>query len=89
MSPGLTASSGGSGPGGVLGTWLTDLLRLTQPGAGNGTASSRRMRGNGPLGCALPPLTDPFWRQKDLAVQVRQPCAGGELQPDSTTAACR
>lgn len=70
-SPGLTGASGGAGPGGVLGTWLTDLLRLTQPSAGSGASSTRRMRGSGPLGCALPPLSDPFWRRADLAVQVR------------------
>jgi hypothetical protein len=70
FAPGVTTSAGGIGAGGVLGTWLNDLLRLTQPSS-TGGGGGQRMRGTSPLGCALPPLTDPFWRRADLASQVR------------------
>ena len=69
-APGVTSSAGGIGAGGVLGNWLNDLLRLTQPSSAGG-GGGQRMRGASPLGCALPPLTDPFWRRADLASQVR------------------
>ena len=48
-------------PGGVLGNWMRDMLRLTK----GHDARSAPVRG-----CGLPPLSDPFWKRGDLATQI-------------------
>ena len=54
----MLRSAGGLGPGGVLGTWLNDLLRLTQPSAGLGGGAWYGWH-TGWLRTALPMITDP------------------------------
>ena len=62
-----TPSSGGAAP---LSTWLRELVRPSTPDSEFGDDDAYQ-DGPGSFLCALPPITDPFWRSTDLAEHAR------------------